>query len=338
MIRKRKGAGVDGAAHSSEDETSSDVRPRLFFAGRMRVFLILGMLVALFLVFNQHTPRDGLLRISEKIDLDPLRDVKYGQVDSSASSTNIIHIKSVDNRKIADFNLETFPRINGCWEDGPRDFTKHPVFVLASYVSAPSPEKVDTCDVPCFYSKNPGVPEAQYADGFINFAMIGGMHSSLQCPYAKAAEASMESPHIYPSYALDPNRNYIAMTVELKSDVTVGYYSWVDYKLMDPVKPKTAEALAATFISNCGGLSGRGEVLQELMRHGVTSDNFGSCHHNKEEPPGGKMHLLQSYKFGFAMENSIWQDYITEKLFQVYVSGAVPIVVGKITDFIAKIL
>jgi glycoprotein 3-alpha-L-fucosyltransferase len=38
--------------------------------------------------------------------------------------------------------------------------------------------------------------------------------------------------------------------------------------------------------------------------------------------------LLQGYKFGFAMENSIWQDYVTEKLFQVYTSGAVPIVVG----------
>lgn len=118
------------------------------------------------------------------------------------------------------------------------------------------------------------------------------------------------------------------MTVELKSDVTVGYYSWVDYKMMAPVQPKTAESLAATFISNCGGLSGRGEVLEQLMRYGVTSDNFGRCHHNKEEPPTGKVNLLKSYKFGFAMENSIWQDYVTEKLFQVYVSGAVPIVAG----------
>lgn len=327
MIRKRKGPYGSSDIQNSEDAANQDVRSKWLFAARMRVMLLLGMIVALVLVFNQHTPTENLLRSPVKTDTKQAQDTNHDQID--LISSRIIHIESVGNRTIADHNVQIFPTINGCWDNSPRDFTKHPIFILASYVSGGSiPQKVDTCDVPCFYSRQAGSAVSPFADGYIDFAMIGGMREALQCPYAKAAEASMESPHIYPSYKLNPDRDYIAMTVELKSDVTVGYYSWVDYKLMDPVRPKTAEALAATFISNCGGLSGRGEVLEELMRHGVTSDNFGHCHRNKEEPPGGKVDILRSYKFGFAMENSIWQDYVTEKLFQVYVSGAVPIVVG----------
>jgi len=54
----------------------------------------------------------------------------------------------------------------------PRDFTKNHIFVLASYVAPHAPEKVDTCDEPCFYSR--GYPEAPFGDSFIDLTMIGG--------------------------------------------------------------------------------------------------------------------------------------------------------------------
>ncbi|GAU21422.1 hypothetical protein TSUD_32530 [Trifolium subterraneum] len=40
--------------------------------------------------------------------------------------------------------------------------------------------------------------------------------------------------------------------VSLSPDVPVGYFSWAEYDIMAPVKPKTEKALAAAFILNCG--------------------------------------------------------------------------------------
>eukprot|EP00475_Leptophrys_vorax_P013097 TRINITY_DN1947_c0_g4_i1.p1 TRINITY_DN1947_c0_g4~~TRINITY_DN1947_c0_g4_i1.p1 ORF type:complete len:244 (-),score=64.34 TRINITY_DN1947_c0_g4_i1:123-854(-) len=41
-----------------------------------------------------------------------------------------------------------------------------------------------------------------------------------------------------------------------------------------------------------------------------------------------KVDTMRNYKFGMAFENTVWEDYVTEKLFQVFVAGAIPIVVG----------
>ena len=72
------------------------------------------------------------------------------------------------------------------------------------------------------------------------------------------------------------------MTTSLSSDVPVGYFSWVEYDIMAPVPPKTEEALAAAFISNCGARNFRLQALEMLENLDVKINSYGGCHRNRD--------------------------------------------------------
>jgi glycoprotein 3-alpha-L-fucosyltransferase len=117
------------------------------------------------------------------------------------------------------------------------------------------------------------------------------------------------------------------MTTSLSSDVPVGYFSWAEYDIMAPVPPKTEEALAAAFISNCGARNFRLQALEMLENLDVKIDSYGSCHRNRDGKVD-KVETLKRYKFSLAFENSNEEDYVTEKFFQSLVAGSIPVVVG----------
>ncbi|TKY59086.1 Glycoprotein 3-alpha-L-fucosyltransferase A [Spatholobus suberectus] len=133
----------------------------------------------------------------------------------------------------------------------------------------------------------------------------------------------------------DGGRGYsIVMTTSLSSDVPVGYFSWAEYDIMAPMKPKTESALAAAFISNCGARNFRLQALEALEKSNTKIDSYGGCHRNRDGRVD-KVEALKHYKFSLAFENSNEEDYVTEKFFQSLVAGTVPVVVGapNIQDF-----
>ena len=75
------------------------------------------------------------------------------------------------------------------------------------------------------------------------------------------------------------------MTTSLSSDVPVGYFSWAEYPMMDPPRPKTKRALGAAFISNCGAHNDRLAIMRALIDNGVSVDSYGACDQNT---PGGR--------------------------------------------------
>lgn len=148
---------------------------------------------------------------------------------------------------------------------------------------------------------------------------------------------SMESSHYYPENNIDVARGKgykVIMTTSLSSDVPVGYFSWAEYDIMAPVEPKTEKALAAAFISNCGGHNFRLQALEKLQRLHIPVDSYGACHRNRDGRVD-KVEALKHYRFSLAFENSNEEDYVTEKFFQSLVAGAVPVVIGapNIQDF-----
>jgi hypothetical protein len=72
------------------------------------------------------------------------------------------------------------------------------------------------------------------------------------------------------------------MTTSLSSDIPVGYFSWAEYDIMAPVRPKTENALAAAFISNCNGNNFRLKALEMLEKAGIKIDSYGSCLNNHD--------------------------------------------------------
>ncbi|XP_075493437.1 glycoprotein 3-alpha-L-fucosyltransferase A-like isoform X3 [Primulina tabacum] len=133
----------------------------------------------------------------------------------------------------------------------------------------------------------------------------------------------------------DGGKGYdIVMTTSLSSDVPVGYFSWSEYDIMAPVQPKTENALAAAFISNCGARNFRLQALVGLENANINIDSYGGCHRNRDGKVD-KVETLRRYKFSLAFENSNEEDYVTEKFFQSLVAGSVPVVIGapNIQDF-----
>lgn len=199
-----------------------------------------------------------------------------------------------------------------------RDFTKDPVSISGAN------EDWSSCSVGCKFGVAADIkPDAAF--GLPRDPEIAGVLRS------------MESSHYYAENNIGHARRKgfkIVMTTSLSSDVPVGYFSWAEYDIMAPVQPKTEDAIAAAFISNCGARNFRLQALDMLEKMGIKVGSYGSCHHNR----GGnvnKVETLRRYKFSLAFENSNEEDYVTEKFFQSLVAGAVPVVVGapNIQDF-----
>ncbi|KAI0494848.1 hypothetical protein KFK09_024993 [Dendrobium nobile] len=199
-----------------------------------------------------------------------------------------------------------------------RDFTKDPVFISGV------DEDWSSCSVGCKF----GVAADNKPDAALGLP---------RDPNIAAVLRSMESSHYYAENNIDHARRKgfnIIMTTSLSSDVPVGYFSWAEYDIMAPMRPKTEDPIAAAFISNCGARNFRLQALSMLEKMDVKIGSYGSCHQNL----GGnvnKVLTLRRYKFSLAFENSNEEDYVTEKFFQSLVAGAVPVVIGapNIQDF-----
>ncbi|MGB1249186.1 MAG: glycosyltransferase family 10 domain-containing protein [Candidatus Promineifilaceae bacterium] len=99
----------------------------------------------------------------------------------------------------------------------------------------------------------------------------------------------------------------------------------------NPLLPKTEEKPTALFVSGRANQSGRREVIKELMAH-LPVDSYGKLYHNRMLPKDDwlptKLATIARYKFTIAFENSIERDYVTEKIFQPWRMGSVPIYLG----------
>ncbi|XP_009391356.2 glycoprotein 3-alpha-L-fucosyltransferase A-like isoform X1 [Musa acuminata AAA Group] len=213
-----------------------------------------------------------------------------------------------------------------------RDFGKDPILVHGMQ------KDWSSCPMDCKF-------------GFTNDKVPDAAFGLPQNPAVAGILRSMESAHYYPENDIDTARRWIyldidrsvlgdrrgykvVMTTSLSSDVPVGYFSWAEYDIMTPMQPKTEEALAAAFISNCGARNFRLQALTMLEESGIKIDSYGSCHRNRDGNVE-KVETLKRYKFSLAFENSNEEDYVTEKFFQSLVAGTVPVVIGapNIQDF-----
>ena len=102
-----------------------------------------------------------------------------------------------------------------------------------------------------------------------------------------------------------------------------------------------ASAAVAWVASNCDSRSGREAYVRGLMRH-LAVDSFGACLHTRDAGANAlaadysnwgdvfpmKRRLLAGYKFVLVLENSVDEDYVTEKIMHAWEAGAVPLYLG----------
>lgn len=97
------------------------------------------------------------------------------------------------------------------------------------------------------------------------------------------------------------------------------------------------EDAVAAFVSNCknAGAEKRLELLRKLNET-YPVHSYGKCLHNTDEPPlkkgenrgDAKRKILGKYKFALAFENAIVKDYVSEKVYDAILAGALPLYRG----------
>ncbi len=130
----------------------------------------------------------------------------------------------------------------------------------------------------------------------------------------------------------------IKMTYRLDSEVPCTYL-YKRYQQSFRNNPKKKTKYLNAFISSTFNQSGRLEYFKELMQH-LEIDSYGKVFNNCRLQGDDKSHkakesLIANYQFTIAFENSISQDYVTEKFFQPLAAGSIPIYLGapNVDDF-----
>ena len=90
--------------------------------------------------------------------------------------------------------------------------------------------------------------------------------------------------------------------------------------------------LVAWFVSHCKTPSQRERYVEELSKH-ISVDVFGRCGNLTCSSSSGSHNkcdrmLDSNYKFYLAFENSLCEDYVTEKFYRMFQIDIVPIVLG----------
>ncbi len=136
----------------------------------------------------------------------------------------------------------------------------------------------------------------------------------------------------------------LTMTYRRDADVLWGYVPYyasadnLERALALPPRPKDAERPVAMLISSRTDRSGRRAYARELA-HYVPVDSYGRFMQNRRLPRDDwrptKLEVIARYPFTIAFENSIAEDYVTEKFYDPLVAGSVPIYLGapNVADF-----
>lgn len=137
---------------------------------------------------------------------------------------------------------------------------------------------------------------------------------------------SLESPtHTRDLAGWNGTFNWV-MTYRQDSDIFIPYGVLVPHSLDKVDIPKKSH-LVCWVISNYRRTQKRAELYRELSRH-IKIDVYGKAS-KKPLCPACLLPTVSQYKFYLAFENSVHQDYITEKLWRnALLAGTVPIVMG----------
>jgi hypothetical protein len=190
------------------------------------------------------------------------------------------------------------------------------------------------CETACrFTTDRLRLPEAKVV--LFHLQTMPGQEFPKRYPGQLWAVFSMESSVNYPALADQEFMRQFDITMGYWRDATVWtpYFNLGTAKLLRlPPVAKTEAVPLAYFQSSHSDASGRIEYVRALMKH-IAVDSYGRVLNNRRLPEpdrGGesKLRTIARYKFTLAFENSITEDYVTEKFFEPLIAGSVPVYLG----------
>ncbi|EIE20569.1 hypothetical protein COCSUDRAFT_57715 [Coccomyxa subellipsoidea C-169] len=161
-----------------------------------------------------------------------------------------------------------------------------------------------------------------------------------------AVMMTMEASTNYPCFD-DPvfmDQFDLEMSYRQESQLPLSYLrgDQVEIWTEDPVTPFEERSDSPAYVqSNCKTVSGRDARVRRLMEYrDLKIRSYGSCL-NTEGTSGtkeSKIDIYRRHKVCIVMENSIAMDYVTEKLYDAFVAGCVPLKFGSTAALRKEIL
>ncbi|MFN4140948.1 glycosyltransferase family 10 domain-containing protein [Aestuariivirga sp.] len=115
------------------------------------------------------------------------------------------------------------------------------------------------------------------------------------------------------------------------ADVWIPYLGVSIIKGCGEMETGGRDELCCAFISSGVNKSGREAYLAELMKH-IEIASYGRYQNNRRLPGDTgrdtKLRLMKSFTYAIAFENSLEEDYVTEKFFDPISVGTIPVYLG----------
>ena len=180
------------------------------------------------------------------------------------------------------------------------------------------------CDIPCRQEKGlnlggPGKSDVCYIDG-----------ETWKITMSKNSGAGQKMDRT------DYMNDHFYSTQSLTSSVPLSTFNSTIYSFRNRpmVDYETAEKKAIYLVNDNCSAQKRNRWF-DAVKAKVTVDSYGKCGHNKEVPQGmtistpeGRIALSKQYRIVLAFDETNSKDHISEVVWEAFVSGAVPVVLG----------
>ncbi|KAK9826868.1 hypothetical protein WJX81_002023 [Elliptochloris bilobata] len=124
----------------------------------------------------------------------------------------------------------------------------------------------------------------------------------------------------------------LEMSYRLRSQIPVPYLREDQIAAWEGLQaPFAARANASAFVqSNCNVPSGRNAIVANLMAFSdLEVNSYGRCLNNAQMREGEtKLDVYRRHRFCLVMENALSHDYVSEKLWDAFAGGCVPVYYG----------
>ena len=189
----------------------------------------------------------------------------------------------------------------------------------------------EPCNMSCVFADNPSHPDAVFFISMNNYYVTSAIRYRTDIPIKILG--SWEPQHYYPLHKIQYLNQFFQGTALLDwtSDVP-----WVMIFYMDEMKavemPENPQPKVTFVARNCKAMNNRMDYVKAIDKLiGVVA--MSSCYHNTPWPQCEgrectKVEAIREYKIHLAFENGDSPNFVTDKIYQAFAAGVLPVWMG----------
>ena len=205
------------------------------------------------------------------------------------------------------------------------------VKIIPEFVWQGHHARVLECDIPCEFSEEPENPDAEFYAAINNEDVKKFVDSKSEHPLKIIA--SEEGEHYYHLLKLEYLKQHFQATSLINRHSDIPLVLMPDMDIVKAMKVSKRAQPKASFVAvNCDPKNNRNDYVKAIAEV-IWVDAPSNCFNNMKWPfcegrPCTKVEILRNYKFNLAFENGDSPGYVTEKIYDAFEAGVLPVYMG----------